>query len=61
MSEMEAREFSERMAALTAEEQIIAAKYIPDDIMFTELEKRQRKRDSIINVVAQIVEERKMR
>lgn len=60
MSEIEKQEFSQRMAALTNEEQIIAAKYIPDGIMFAELAKRQRKRDTIINAVAQIMEGRNL-
>lgn len=55
MNEVERKEFEQRMSALTIEEQMLAVKYFKDGVMFTELEKRSRKRKAVISVVEQIV------
>lgn len=39
------------MAALTKEEQIMAAKYIEDEVLFKEIERRSIVRQSIIKIV----------
>lgn len=56
MSEGERKEFEQRMSALTIEEQMIAVKYFEDSVMFSELEKRSRKKNAVISVVSQLVE-----
>lgn len=55
ISELEMEEFSRRMSVLTEEEQIIAEKYIKESIMFSELEKRSRKKDCIISLVEEAI------
>ncbi len=50
------QEFSSRMAALSEEEQAIAARYIDDQIMFEELAARSKKRKAIISTIEEIVE-----
>ncbi len=56
MTELEKREFEQRMSAITIEEQILAVKYFEDSVMFAELEKRSRKKNAVISVVSQIIE-----
>lgn len=56
MSELEKQELEQRMAALTIEEQMIAVRYFEDSVMFTELEKRSRKKNAIISVVNKLAE-----
>ena len=55
MSEAEKKEFEQRMSVLTIEEQMLAVRYFEDGVMFSELEKRARKRKAVISVVEQIV------
>lgn len=61
MSEFEAEGFSRRMAALTEEEQVIAARNTKDSIMFAELANRASKREEIIEVVRGIIEKKEGR
>ena len=56
MVELEKNEFEQRMAALTIEEQILAVKYFEESVMFSELEKRSRKKNAVISVVSQVIE-----
>lgn len=56
MTELEKREFEQRMSALTIEEQILAVKHFEDSVMFSELEKRSRKKNAVISVVSQVIE-----
>lgn len=51
ISGLEIEEFSRRMAALTEEEQIMAAKYIKDEILFKEIKRRSIARRSIIEII----------
>lgn len=51
ISGLEIEELSRRMAALTDEEQIIAAKNIKDEILFKEIERRSITRRSIIEIL----------
>lgn len=56
MTELEKKEFEQRMSAITIEEQILTAKYFEEGVMFAELEKRSRKKNAVISVVSQIIE-----
>ena len=56
MTELEKREFEQRMSALTIEEQILAVKHFEDSVMFSELEKRSRKKNAVISAVSQVIE-----
>lgn len=56
MTELEKREFEQRMSVLTIEEQILAVKYFEEGVMFAELEKRSRKKNAVISVVSQLIE-----
>lgn len=56
MTELEKKEFGQRMSAITIEEQILAVKYFEDSVMFAELEKRSRKKNAVISVVSQLIE-----
>ena len=51
ISGLEIEELSRRMAAMTEEEQIIAAKNIKDEILFKEIERRSITRRSIIEIM----------
>lgn len=51
ISGLEIEELSRRMAAMTEEEQIIAAKNIRDEILFKEIERRSITRRSIIEIM----------
>ncbi len=51
ISGLEIKELSRRMAAMTDEEQIIAAKNIRDEILFKEIERRSITRRSIIEIM----------
>ena len=51
ISGLEKEGFSSRMAAMTDEEQIIAAKNIKDEILFKEIERRSATRRSIIEIM----------
>lgn len=51
MNAFEIKVFSERMQAMTIEEKEMAAKYIPDEIMFSELERRSIKRREVIKIM----------
>lgn len=56
MSELERKEFKQRMAALTIEEQELAVKYFEDSVMFSELEDRSIKKNAAISAIRQILE-----
>lgn len=56
MTELEKKEFEQRMSAITIEEQILAVKYFEESVMFAELEKRSRKKNTVISVVSQLIE-----
>lgn len=56
MSELERKEFKQRMAALTIEEQALAVKYFEDSVMFSELEERSIKKNAAISAIRQILE-----
>lgn len=56
MSELERKEFKQRMAALTIEEQALAVKYFEDSVMFLELEERSIKKNAAISAIRQILE-----
>lgn len=60
MTELEKREFEQRVSVLTIEEQILAVKYFEDSVMFAELEKRSRKKNAVISVVSQLIEKRRI-
>lgn len=51
ISGLDIEELSKRMAALTDEEQIIAAKNIKEEILFKEIERRSITRRSIIEIM----------
>lgn len=51
ISGLEIEELSRRMAAMTDEEQIIAARNIKDEILFKEIERRSITRRSIIEII----------
>lgn len=51
ISGLESKELSRRMAAMTDEEQIIAAKNIRDEILFKEIERRSITRRAIIEIM----------
>lgn len=51
ISGLEIEELSRRMAAMTEEEQIIAARNIKDEILFKEIERRTITRRSIIEIM----------
>lgn len=51
ISGLEVEELSRRMAAMTEEEQIIAARNIKDEILFKEIERRSITRRSIIEIM----------
>lgn len=51
ISGLEIEELSRRMAAMTDEEQIIAARNIKDEILFKEIERRSITRRSIIEIM----------
>ena len=55
MNEYEKSKLAERMSALTEEEQMIAVKYIPSEIMLAELAMRLDTSKEIINSVKQAV------
>lgn len=56
MSDLEKKEFEQRMSTLTIEEQMLAVGYFEDSVMFMELEKRSRKREAVISVVEKLME-----
>lgn len=56
MTELEKKEFEQRMSVLTIEEHILAVKYFEGRVMFAELEKLSRKKNAVISVVSQIIE-----
>lgn len=51
ISGLEIEELSRRMAAMTDEEQIIAARNIKDEILFKEIEQRSMKRKAVIEIM----------
>lgn len=51
ISGLEIEELSRRMASMTDEEQIIAARNIKDEILFKEIERRSITRRSIIEII----------
>lgn len=55
ISGLEIEELSRRMAAMTEEEQIIAARNIKDEILFKEIERRSIKRRSIIETIENLL------
>ena len=56
MTELEKKEFEQRVSVLTIEEQILAVKYFEESVMFAELDKRSRKKNAVISVVSQLIE-----